>query len=1309
MSRRPRAATAPPRSRPKVLLGLTIATTLAVSAAGSIGAQASTTNPNPGSLETANAQLSREAAAQGMVLLENHEHTLPLAKGGNISLFGVGAYKTVKGGTGSGNVNNRYTINVRSGLENAGYSVTTSSAYWDAMTSAYDTKYPASNSGAVFGPTVDYASVEQPLTAVSVQPSSPTDTAVFVVARNSGEGSDRKSGPGDYTLTDTEYYDLQLIGQTYKKVVVLLNTGGIVDTSFYNKINSSVVDPKGGLPIDSMLLMSQAGQESGNAVTDVLDGDVTPSGKLTDTWASKYDYYPASKTFGANDANTATESYSEGIYVGYRYFDSFYKKIDPANPAGVVNYPFGFGLSYTDFQIDPQSVTADLKHVVVKAKVTNVGSTSSGKDVVQAYFSAPTGGTDKPYQQLAGYAKTDTLAPGDSQTVTITYNTTDMASYDDATASYVMEHGNYAVRVGDSSRNTHIAAKLALGKDLTTEQVDNELNDATPADELTSNPADFYSYPGESTELAAARTITLDTSSFTTVNSASPTQQNVPVDSSSPYYAIDGAKISSTVASVDADQTDWEGTGAPYQAKTGETVQNVETNPSATLYDVYKGTITLQQFVAGLKLTQLANIVEGASAGGSTLSAAGAAGYTTANYESLGVPQMTLSDGPAGLRLTQQSTTTPKTYQWATAWPIGTLLAQTWDRDLVQKVGAAVGKEMQEYGVSLWLAPGMNIHRDPLNGRNFEYYSEDPLVAGLTAAATTSGVQSIPGEGVTIKHFAANNQEANRNAVDETIDERALREIYLRGFQIAVETSQPMAVMSSYNKINGTYTSATYDLLTDLLRGEWDFKGLVMSDWGGSHNPVASMYAGNDLIMPGNNANEIINNSIKVAPSIDVDGLPVYNKLVTPTRTSYTLSTGGLVLNAAGDQTISSTVDSTTDLTKTPQSGTTTRDALNNQTFVNNAPYNTVAAAYAEVTGLINALSATQKAAITVGNVQYQTPGDNTTPVVAYTVTVKGSYGTAGYTMRLGDLQRSATRVLNIAMHSAQFAQLATVKGVPGIKTAAYDSNLDLVDWMTGTRGPVVKKQTGNGPTVTLSATTKPNASGWYHGPVTVQVSTNDSDANTLIDVDTGVLNNYTGPVKVTGDGVHEIRALAVDESGQFSKLQTLTVKIDTLAPSVSAVANKNATLTLKASDALSGVASIQYAFGSGAWKTYSRTVATPAAPTAVRYRATDKAGNVSATHTVTSVGKLTLSKPKITGKAVVGAKLRATVAKHTAGAHLAYVWKRAGKAIAGAHSATYTLTKASKGKRLTVTVTESKSRYATVSATSAATGKVKA
>ena len=1050
-------------SRTRGRAALCAALTAGLTLTGLSVAHAATTSPDPNALEQANAALSRSTATEGMVLLENQSGALPMPKSGNVAVFGVGAYKTVKGGTGSGAVNNRYTVTVRQGLENAGYRVTTSPTYWSAMTSAYDAKYGNSD-GNLFGPTVDYSSVEQQLTAGTAAPTAPTDTAIYVLARNSGEGSDRKPGAGDYLLGDTERSDIALLGQTYRHVVVVLNSGGIVDTSFFKDINASEKDPAGGQALDSMLLMSQPGQEAGNALTEVLNGTVNPSGHLTDTWASKYSYYPASATFGANDGNTTTEPYGEGIYVGYRYFDSFYRTINPADPASVVNYPFGYGLSYTTFKINTQTVQADANTVSIRAKVTNTGSVS-GKEVVQAYYSAPQTGIDKPYQELAAYGKTDELAPGQSQTLTLSYNTAQMASYNTAQSAYILDAGQYAVRVGDSSRNTQVAARLDLASAVVTEKVNHELADQTPANELTSSPQNFYSYAGDAKELATASRQQLDPRAFTTKDSRSSYEQTVSVPSTSPYAAIDNSPISSTTAYIDpAQQNNWDGTGAAYPVKAGETVKSVTTKPGATLYDVAKGTITMPQFVAGLSVTQLGNIVEGSSTLGSTPSAVGAAGYTTPEYENIGIPGMVLSDGPAGLRLTQQITGSPTKYQWATAWPVGTLLAQTWNRPLVQQVGDAVGKEMEEYGVTMWLAPGMNIHRDPLNGRNFEYYSEDPLVAGLTAASTTAGVQSNAGVGVTIKHFAENSQEANRNADNAVVSERALREVELQAFEYTVKSAQPMAVMSSYNKIDGTWASMNYDLLTDLLRGEWGFKGLVMSDWGGSHSAVASMYSGNDLIEPGGNPNEVINATKQVAPQIDLSGLPWYNKATrtfgTSSFTSYTWSLGSLILSATGSQAVTTTVDSTTDLTKVPLSGTTTTDAGGHQVFTPNAKFASVDDAYKVVTTLLagTGFNTAQKAAISISNVVHATPGGSTSPVTAYTVTLKGNYP-ASYDMRLGDLQRSAMRILNIAMQTTPFQALAAQQGVTGIQAKPYTSQFsNLTQFVT------VDKSTVKGP-----------------------------------------------------------------------------------------------------------------------------------------------------------------------------------------------------------------------------------------------------
>lgn len=1021
-----------------------LAAVLALSSGGiAVGA---TTDPNPGPLELAHAQLSKTAATEGMVLLEN-DGALPMARSGNVALFGVGAYATVKGGTGSGDVNNRYTISVRQGFENAGYGVTTSDAYWDSMTAAFDA---AGGCGGFFCPPIDYSAIEQALTPETVAPTAPTDTAIYVVARNSGEGSDRSSGAGDYLLGQVERDDIALIGETYKHVIVVLNTGGIMDTTFFKEINASTTDPDGGQAIDSLFLMSQAGQESGNALVEVLNGTVTPSGKLTDTWASAYDYYPASATFANNDGSSSPENYTEGIYVGYRYFDSFYKTLEPSDPGSVVNYPFGYGLSYTSFGIKTQQVLADMSKVSVRVKVTNTGN-ASGKEVVEIYFSAPQTGLDKPYQELAGYAKTDLLAPGGSQVMTISFDTSQLSSYDASHADYVMDAGDYLIRVGDSSRSTEVAAKLRLGHTTVTEIVGNELTDEAPPSVLTSDPANFYTYPGEAHQIQAARVVPLHTKGFTPKDDASAFEQDVPVDASSPYYPYDGSLMSSTTAYIDPAQTNWEGTGAPYAARLGESIQDVSTNPATTLYDVAKGDASMQSFVAGLNVTQLANIVEGAGLGGSTLSAVGAAGYSTGIYEDLGIAQMTMSDGPAGLRITQHFTSDGTDYyQFATAWPIGTMLAQTWNRDLLRQVGDAIGQEMVEYGATLWLAPGMNIHRDPLNGRNFEYYSEDPLIAGLTAANTALGVQSNPGVGVTLKHYVANNQETSRNSSNSVMSERTAREIYLKGFEIAVKAAQPMAIMTSYNKVNGTYAASNYDMNTDLLRGEWGFHGLVMTDWGGSRDGAPrALYSGNDLIMPGNSPTDVIDAMKRVPPTIDVNGLTAYTTRERRGSLRYTWQFGNFDLSATGGETISTTVDDTTDLTQTPLSGDTTNG------FVPLDPYLTVDNAYQSVMSFLdpsnNALSSSQKAAISVENVVHQVAGDDTSPVTSYTVVMTGDYP-ANFTLRLGDLQRSAMRVLNIDMQSAPFGELASIRGESGISVHPYSqqfANLDPVVWVS--------------------------------------------------------------------------------------------------------------------------------------------------------------------------------------------------------------------------------------------------------------------
>ena len=654
-------------------------------------------------------------------------------------------------------------------------------------------------------------------------------TAFYTVSRVSGEGADRTIGKGDYELSEVEYNNIKLIAKNFDKCVVLLNVGGVVDTKFFSEIEG----------VDGLVLMSQAGMEGGNALADILTGKTTPSGKLTDTWAKNYSDYPAATTIGDNDGDNKQEDYKEGIYVGYRYFDTF--NITPA-------YEFGYGKSYTSFDVEPLTVAADENNVSVTVNVTNTGDTYSGKEVVEVYFSAPDGSIEKPYQELAGFAKTDNLAPGESQKLIVTYKTIEMSSYDEAKAAYVMEDGDYIVRVGDSSRNTKVAGVLTLDKDVVTEQLSNQLTLDKNWKDLSKTGKTPYSYKDEAAQIKAAARIALPSAKIKTENNAS---------------KIDEKKVT-TYLTADA--------AKDYKAAENEVVETVDAVPANTkLIDVYDGKVSMESFVASLDDTQLANLangISGASTSGDTWGAdansvTGAAGETSQLYfNSLGIPNTVEADGPAGIRVTAETTDKDgnAVYNYCTAFPIGTLLAQTWNTDLVNRVGKAIGEEMVEIGVTLWLAPGMNIHRDPLCGRNFEYYSEDPALTGYVGSAITAGVQSNKGVGVTIKHYITNNQETNRSAVNTSVSERTLREIYLKGFEMVVKSAQPMAIMSSYNKVNGTYACENFDLLTSVPRGEWGFDGMVMTDWGAGNRAGVDtmMHAGNDLVMPGRTQDRMI-------------------------------------------------------------------------------------------------------------------------------------------------------------------------------------------------------------------------------------------------------------------------------------------------------------------------------------------------------------------------------------------------------------------------------------------------------------------
>lgn len=822
-----------------------------------------TTNSKVSEREIRNAKRSKDIAVQGMVLLENHGG-LPLQnKNKKIALFGNGARHTIKGGTGSGDVNSRAVLSVEEALKQAGYQIMTSGwldRYDGAIQEAQGEYYGRLRARmATEGMGVFMELLNHPFQNPPVIPAEKLElemdevsTAIYVLSRNSGEGADRKPGEGDFQLFVEEQMLLNQILAAYEEVIVVLNVGGVIDTSYFQDKEK----------IKAVLLMSQAGVQGAEALVDILTGKAIPSGHLTTTWAKSYEDYPNADTFSHMNGNIDDEYYTEGIYVGYRYFDTF--DVTP-------QYPFGYGLSYTSFDLENVSVKADEKKVQIEVCVTNTGNQYSGREVVQVYYTAPDGILEKPYQELAGYAKTKMLAPGEKQMLTVEFETAQMASYDVNQAAWILEAGDYYLRVGTSSRSTTVAAKLSLSTTVVTERMSNRLSLDSKLEELTKEARATYSYDGEEDEKCMAPEIVLQPEKFTCITS---------------QYS-----------------------GAPEEWKNHTEIKQI------TMEDVKNGKASLQELVAQLNVEEMAELCVGTSrgdfSGGSIIGAAsnavpGGAGDTTSILlESRNVRNLILADGPAGLRLSSSFMAdskdnvipgtadaplpgiellvgqTPKTdipedavtyYQYCTAIPIATLLAQTWDVAAIEEAGNIVGEEMEEFGVHLWLAPAMNIQRNPLCGRNFEYYSEDPFVAGKCAAADTRGVQSHKGCGTTIKHFACNNQEDNRMHTNAHVSERTLRELYLKGFEIAVKESQPKSIMSSYNLINGIHTANNYDLLTAIARDEWGFKGVVMTDWGttgvleaiqqdqsvqlkyGCSSAAGCIKAGNDLIMPGQQA-----------------------------------------------------------------------------------------------------------------------------------------------------------------------------------------------------------------------------------------------------------------------------------------------------------------------------------------------------------------------------------------------------------------------------------------------------------------------
>lgn len=795
-----------------------------------------TTSEEISARELENAKLARKAAAEGFVLLKNEGNLLPIPEGSKLGLYGAGAKRTIKGGTGSGDVNNRYVVSIYEGLENAGYEITSAdwlNSYEADYTKAREDwkaeifrKLEEAGDGNFF---VAYSSVQFHLPAgapidTDAAKADGADTAVYVLARIAGENADRKDEAGDYYVTAEEKAQIAAICEAYEKVVLVVNTGGLIDLAFTEEF------PKIGAIVQFM----QAGQEGGNALGDILTGKATPSGKMADSWALHYEDYPNASFFSHKSGNVYKEEYKEGIYVGYRYFDTFDIP---------VRYSFGYGLSYTDFAICVDEISwkkdeTRLPALSVAATVTNTGSQYTGKEVVQIYVSCPQGALPKEFRRLTGFAKTGLLAPGKSQQLTIATSISHLASYCEKQAAWILEAGTYGIWVGNSLESAALAGTFVL----------DETKILTQCEHICERKEDLEEMKADAAKLAEKEAA----------------WKKFAEDENLPKLTLAAAEL-------------------PTETVTYQTLQDQYPGKAWDITDK----LSLDQLVA-LATGDPAKDQQGESALGSagqTVPGAAAETVTAAEEAPFEVASLVLADGPAGLRLRKTYQVRedgsidagdfldgfengffaePKElvgttyYQYCTAIPVGTLLAQTWDLDLVKELGRMVAGEMNEFEVTLWLAPGMNIHRNPLCGRNFEYYAEDPLLAGMMAASMTMGVQSVPGCGTTIKHFACNSQEDNRMGSDSVLSERTLREIYLKGFEIAVKQSQPMSIMTSYNMINGVHAANCYDLCTKAARDEWGFAGAIMTDWttttastAGECTAAGCIKAGNDMVMPG--------------------------------------------------------------------------------------------------------------------------------------------------------------------------------------------------------------------------------------------------------------------------------------------------------------------------------------------------------------------------------------------------------------------------------------------------------------------------
>ncbi|MBO4524197.1 MAG: glycoside hydrolase family 3 protein [Ruminococcus sp.] len=716
-----------------------------------------------------------ETVSEGIVMLKNDNGVLPLNKSDNIAVFGRIQLHYYKSGTGSGGmVNVSKVTSIVDGLIEAGVKVN------EKLLEIYrkwDEENPF-DQGEGWG-NEPWSQKEMPLTDTIVEEASKESSkAVIIIGRTAGEEQDARLEAGSYLLSEGEKDMLKKVRKCFDKVIILLNVGSLIDINDICKIGT-----------DALLYVWQGGMTGGTGTAAVLTGKVSPSGKLPDTIAEKISDYPSDEYFGQKDRSF----YKEDVYVGYRWFETFSKE--------KVVYPFGFGLSYTTFDIEFLSASGE-DVLIFNVKVTNTGK-FSGKEVVQIYVEKSQGKLGQPARILCGFAKTKQLSAGESQELSISVKKCDIASYDDSGISgneycWILEEGDYSFWLGSDVRAAKKIYSFNQSNTVVVEKCSSALAPVIAFERIKPNKTDN----GFEVSTETVPTSTID-------------EEKRRIEKLPPVIEYTGDK-------------------------------------GIKLSDVKRGKHTMKEFIAQLSDHDLSCIVRGEGMGSPRVTAgtASAFGGVSDKLYDFGIPACCCSDGPSGLRLDCGTK--------AFSLPNGTLIASTFNRELVHELFEFIGTEMIANKVDCLLGPGMNIHRHPLNGRNFEYFSEDPYLTGQMAAAELKGLHSVGVTG-TVKHCCANNQETNRHFLDSVVSERALREIYLKGFEIAVKEGNASTIMTTYGSLNGIWTAGNYDLNTVILRDEWGFKGLTMTDWWANVNfrgkePKRSYYipmirAQNDVYM----------------------------------------------------------------------------------------------------------------------------------------------------------------------------------------------------------------------------------------------------------------------------------------------------------------------------------------------------------------------------------------------------------------------------------------------------------------------------